>query len=126
MPLVRIDIPIGSTLDRRRAIVDVVYNALTEIAGVPTNDRFMVIAEHESGNLVLDPHFMVDRTADALIIQITFNLGRSVDVKKNLYKAIANGLHGRLGMRTEDVFIGLLVVPKENWSFGRGEAQYID
>jgi hypothetical protein len=27
-------------------------------------------------------------------------------------------------LRREDVFIGLVEVSKENWSFGNGEAQY--
>jgi 4-oxalocrotonate tautomerase len=28
------------------------------------------------------------------------------------------------GLRPEDVFINLVEVPKENWSFGNGMAQY--
>ena len=38
--------------------------------------------------------------------------------------AIADRLHERLSLRREDVFIGLVEVSKENWSFGNGEAQY--
>lgn len=29
-----------------------------------------------------------------------------------------------LGVRREDVFISLVEVPRENWSFGNGEMQY--
>ncbi|MET3922419.1 phenylpyruvate tautomerase PptA (4-oxalocrotonate tautomerase family) [Arthrobacter sp. UYEF20] len=47
-----------------------------------------------------------------------------MEQKKNLYRTIANRLHTRLDMRREDVFIGLIEVAKENWSFGNGEAQY--
>jgi phenylpyruvate tautomerase PptA (4-oxalocrotonate tautomerase family) len=54
------------------------------------------------------------------------NQGRTVDQKKRFYKAVADGLHERLGLRREDVFIGLVEVAKENWSFGNGEAQYAD
>jgi hypothetical protein len=39
---------------------------------------------------------------------------------------VAKELHSRLGLRVEDVFISLVEVPKENWSFGNGEAQYAD
>ncbi len=38
--------------------------------------------------------------------------------------AAADGLHERLGLRREDVFINLVEVDKENWSYGNGEAQY--
>ena len=49
------------------------------------------------------------------------NEGRTVE---QLYEAIADGLRVRLSPRREDVFINLVEVSKENWSFGNGEAQY--
>ncbi len=45
-------------------------------------------------------------------------------MKKAFYAAVADGLHERVGLRREDVVIGLVEVKKENWSFGNGEAQY--
>jgi 4-oxalocrotonate tautomerase len=33
-------------------------------------------------------------------------------------------LYERVGLRREDVFISLVEVKKENWSFGNGIAQY--
>ena len=126
MPLVRIDLPEGTSLEHRQGIVEVIYDALVNVAGAPVNDKFMIISEHKPADLVIDPTYMVGRTERALIIQITFNAGRTVEVKKKLYRAIANGLHERIGQRTEDVFIGVVEVPKENWSFGLGEAQYAD
>jgi 4-oxalocrotonate tautomerase len=126
MPLVRIDLAEGTSPEYRSTLADVVYRALVDVGGAPANDRFVVVSEHKRENLDIDPHYIVDRTADALIIQITFNQGRTVETKKALYQAIADGLHERLGLRTEDVTIGLIEVPKENWSFGRGVAQYAD
>ena len=41
------------------------------------------------------------------------------------YKALADSLHEGVELRREDVFINLIEVPKENWSFGNGEAQYV-
>jgi pimeloyl-ACP methyl ester carboxylesterase len=35
-----------------------------------------------------------------------------------------DGLHSAVGLRREDVFISLVEVKKENWSFGNGIAQY--
>ncbi|MGH6977987.1 MAG: tautomerase family protein, partial [Brevundimonas sp.] len=46
------------------------------------------------------------------------------DQKKQLYKTVVDGLHAELAIRKEDVFISLVEVKKENWSFGNGEAQY--
>ncbi|WP_439333785.1 tautomerase family protein [Stenotrophomonas maltophilia] len=47
-----------------------------------------------------------------------------MEMKKAFYAAVANGLHDKLKLRREDVFISLVEVRKENWSFGNGIAQY--
>ena len=100
------------------------HEALVSV-GVPKDDRFQVIHEHEPPNFVFDPSYLgVRRTEDLVIIQITWNEGRTVEQKKALYKAIADGLAGKLGLRREDVFVSLVEVKKENWSFGNGIAQY--
>ena len=57
---------------------------------------------------------------------MTLNEGRSVEMKRAFYRAVADGLHARIGLRREDVFISLVEVAKENWSFGNGEAQYAE
>jgi len=67
----------------------------------------------------------VHRTDDCVFLQITLNGGRTVDIKQRFYKAIADGLHEGLQLRREDVFISLVEVHKEDWSFGNGEAQYV-
>ena len=91
----------------------------------PKDDRFQVISEHGRDTLLIDPSYLgIERSPDALIIQLTLNEGRTVDAKKAFFKAVADGLHERLGLRREDVFINLVEVKKENWSFGNGIAQY--
>ena len=52
------------------------------------------------------------------------NLGRTLDQKRALYAKIAANLAKNPGVRPEDVLVNLVEVPKENWSFGKGEASY--
>lgn len=125
MPLARIDVPRGKTAEYRAAVGDTVYQALRATLNVPENDRFQVIAEHADGDLVIDADYLgIQRSRDAIIIQVTLSEGRTVELKKAFYKAVADGLHQRLGLRREDVVISLVEVKKENWSFGNGEAPY--
>lgn len=125
MPFVRIDLQHGKDAGYRHKIGDIVYEALVSAAGVPQHDRFQVITERDPANFLFDRDYLgIHRTDDLIVIQITFNAGRSLDQKKALYRAIAQGLHEALGVRLEDVFINLVEVPKENWSFGNGIAQY--
>jgi 4-oxalocrotonate tautomerase len=126
MPLVRIDVPVGKPADYRRAIGDVVYEAMLVTLNVPKNDRFQIIAEHTPSELIIDPVYLgIERSKDAILLQVTLNDGRTVEQKRAFFKAVADGLHERLALRREDVFVNLVEVRKENWSFGNGEAQYV-
>ena len=126
MPLVRIDLARGKSVDYRSTIGDAIYVAMIETLGVPKDDRFAVIAEHSAEGLVFDTTYLgIARTADCVFIQVTLTEGRTVDTKRAFYRAVADGLHARLGLRPQDVFINLVEVKKENWSFGNGEAQYV-
>ena len=83
------------------------------------------MVEHESSNFLFDPEYLnIHRTDDLVIIQITWNEGRTVEQKKKLYRTIADGLSELLKVRREDVLINLVEVKRENWSFGNGEATY--
>jgi 4-oxalocrotonate tautomerase len=128
MPLVRIDVPQGTSTEYRRAISDVVYDTAISALNILKDNRFHVISEHAHANLLIDPtYFGIDRSESAIIIQVTLNEGRATLEKKKLFfKALVDGLHERLGMRREDVVINLVEVKKENWSLGNGEAQYAD
>jgi 4-oxalocrotonate tautomerase len=124
MPLVRIDLQKGQDAAYRREISRVVHEALVSV-GVPKKDRFQVLAEHEAEAFVFDSDYLdIHRTAQLVVVQITWNEGRSLEQKKALYQAIANGLHTAVGLRREDVLVNLVEVKKENWSFGNGVAQY--
>lgn len=125
MPYVRIDLQKGKSAEYRQKVADVVYEALLSV-GVPEHDRFQAISEYEPGNLLFDAGYLgITRTNEFVAVQITWNEGRNTEQKKSLYKAIADGLHKAVGIRREDVFISLIEVKRENWSFGNGEAQYV-
>jgi 4-oxalocrotonate tautomerase len=125
MPLVRIDLQKGKDASYRRKAGQIVYEAMVATTGVPKNDHFQVIGEHSAENFVFDPDYLgIHRSSELIMVQIFFNEGRSVDQKKALYKAIADGFTTELKVRREDVLITLVEVKKENWSFGNGIAQY--
>ena len=59
-----------------------------------------------------------------MIIQLTVSNTRTLDQKKALFARISANLTESPGLRPEDIFINLVEVPKENWSFGHGVAHY--
>jgi phenylpyruvate tautomerase PptA (4-oxalocrotonate tautomerase family) len=125
MPLVRISLRQGKPPAYLRAIADGVYEAMLTTINVPAGDRFQVITEHSADSLIYNSGYLgVRRTDDVVFIEVTLNQGRSLDLKKAFYARIAENLAKNPGMRKEDVLVNLVEVPKENWSFGKGIAQY--
>jgi phenylpyruvate tautomerase PptA (4-oxalocrotonate tautomerase family) len=126
MPLVRISVLKGKRPAWRQQLGDAVHEALVKTINVPVQDRFQLLSEHEPGDLVYDPGYLgIARSNDIVIVQITLSVGRTLTQKRALYRRIAENL-ARLGVRREDVWVNLVEVAKENWSFGLGEASYVE
>jgi 4-oxalocrotonate tautomerase len=125
MPMVRIDLIRGKSEGHRQKIGEAVHQALISI-GVPADDRFQVITEHDPANVIYPRAYLdLEHTPGLVMIQITFNEGRTTAQKQALFKAIAERIHAATGVRAEDVIVNLVEVKRENWSFGAGVAQYI-
>ncbi|RAI63559.1 tautomerase family protein [Pseudomonas fluorescens] len=125
MPLVRVDIKKHQDPTHAKRIGQLIYAAMRSTIGVPEDDNFQILAEHDEQHFIFDPGYLgINRTDQLVVIQITMSEGRTVEQKKLLYKTIAESLHAELAVRLEDVFINLVEVKKENWSFGNGIAQY--
>ncbi len=121
MPFARIDLVQGKPPEYRATVGDVVYEGIVRILKAPEGDRFMVIGEHKPENFVYDAHFLgIERTPDVIIIQVTSTVGNTKEQKVAFFKQIADELNRRLNMRREDVFISLVFVDREDWSFGNG------
>ena len=107
-----------------RAIGDGVHDALVAQANVPADDRFQILNRLDRDQIVAHPSYGgVSRSEDIVIVEITLNAGRTVEIKKMLYEDIAARLE-RVGVRPDDVLVSLVEVTKENWSFGGGRATY--
>ncbi|MGA7407209.1 MAG: tautomerase family protein, partial [Pseudolabrys sp.] len=109
-----------------KAIGEAIYRAMRETFVVPDEDRFMVVTEHdEDGFFYSKTYLSIERTDDLVLIQLTVTNSRNVDQKKALFSRIVELLAQQPGLRPQDVFINLVEVEKENWSFGNGIAQYV-
>jgi phenylpyruvate tautomerase PptA (4-oxalocrotonate tautomerase family) len=125
MPLVRISLQSGKSDSQKRKIADAAHRALVETISIPAQDRFQIITEHSAADFIFDPQYLnIARSQDLVIIQITMSAGRTLELRKALFRRMADLIHQEAGLRKEDVFINLVEVAKENWSFGNGEAQY--
>jgi len=125
MPFIRILLPQDVSDDHLSAISDSVHTALVQKFNVPAADRFQVVTRHPAAELVCTPEYLgIKHSARIAFVQITANEGRTVEMKKDLFAAIASSIAEVGGIAAADVIINLVEVKKENWSFGNGLAQY--
>jgi 4-oxalocrotonate tautomerase len=125
MPLTRVSLRAGKSEAYRQAIFDGLYQAMRETFNVPEHDQFMTASEHDAASFRYDANYLgIERSDDLVLIQITANNTRTAGQKKALYGRIVELLGENPGIRPEDVFVNLVEVAKENWSFGNGIAQY--
>jgi phenylpyruvate tautomerase PptA (4-oxalocrotonate tautomerase family) len=126
MPLTRISMKRGKPAAYRHAILNNLYQAMRETFTVPEGDRFMTISQHDDDDFVYGPDYLgIQRSDDLVMIQITVSNTRTVEQKQQLYRRIVERLTESPGLRAEDIFINLVEVLPENWSFGHGAAQYV-
>lgn len=126
MPLTRVSLRRGKPAAYRKAILESLYRAMRETFDVPQGDRFMTISEHDGDDFVYGANYLgIERSDDLVIIQLTVSNTRPVTQKRQLYRRIVELLAESPGLRPEDIFINLIEVLPENWSFGHGEARYV-
>jgi phenylpyruvate tautomerase PptA (4-oxalocrotonate tautomerase family) len=127
MPLVRISLRQGTSPAYRQAIADGVHRAMVESLAIPPDDRFQVINEYAPENLLYDTGYLgVQRSDRVIFVQITMSAGRKPQQKRKLFKRMAEILVESPGLRPQDLLVNLVEVSWENWSFGNGDAQYMD
>lgn len=125
MPLTRISLRAGKSPQYRAALIRGVYTAMRETFSVPEDDLFAMVHEHDAAGFAYGQQYLgIRRDDDLVVIQITANATRTTAQKRALYRAIAGNLGADPGVRPGNVFISLIEVLAENWSFGEGEMQY--
>ena len=109
---------------QKQALGSALPRALHEALGIPREDQFVIISDQSPGSLFLDPSYMgMNRSENAVIITVLFTAERPLADKRAVVRAICDNTVDALGISADDVFIALVPVPKENFSFGRGELQ---
>jgi 4-oxalocrotonate tautomerase len=122
MALVRIDYCNSRKQDFGQIAASVVNNVMAQVLSVSMSENYVVTQSHTKQDLLHKPaSASSERLASIVFIQITLNSGRSPELKASFYAALTAALGTTLNMSPADVFINLVEVAKENWSFGRGE-----
>ncbi|MFE7902607.1 tautomerase family protein, partial [Streptomyces sp. NPDC057424] len=126
MPFVRID-TLRAGPERLAALGRAVHDALTETIGIPPDDRFQVLVDHDgtTGTLRYDDYPGIHRDDGIVYVAITLRSGRTPAQKQALYRRIAELAQAGAGTEPRNVFVVLTENESADWSLGEGVAQYL-
>ena len=117
MPSTTIEVRRAYSPDEEIAILEAVQGALTAALRLPAWDRNLRLIAHAPHRFLAPP----DRAEPDRYTIVTVDLfaGRSLDVKRALYRAIVDGL-APLGIPPDHVLIVLRDLPRESWGVRGG------
>jgi len=126
MPLMRFDMYRGRTKEEIKQILDITYEVATKEFHLLPHDRYQIVTQHDSEEMVIeDVGLGLKRTDKFIMISLTSS-PRTREDKESFYKNLVQELHTRTGVSPEDVMINITPNTKEDWSFGNGEAQFLN
>lgn len=119
MPSVLIEVRRQYTMEEESALMEAVHKALRDAFKIKPHDKNVRLMVHEPHRFAcppekLKPEYYTHISIDAFA-------GRSLDAKRNLYKAIVANLEP-LGIPGDHIKILLREIPKENWGIRGGQA----
>jgi phenylpyruvate tautomerase PptA (4-oxalocrotonate tautomerase family) len=119
MPSVLIEVRKRYTQEQETGLIEAVHGALVEAFKIKSGDRNVRLAVHEPHRFACPP--ACEQPDLYTHITIDAFTGRSLDAKRNLYRAIVTNLEA-LGIPKNHVKILLRESPRENWGIRGGQA----
>ena len=117
MPDILVEVRGSWLAGKQAAFLDAVHKAVVQALRTPNDEPLARLIEHPT-NSYLTPHSAGKRFVR---IEIVLFKGRSLDAKRELYRAMVRNLHP-FGVPPEDVKVVLIEITAENVGFRGGQA----
>lgn len=126
MPLMRIDMFRGRSKVEIKKILDISYQVATEELHLLPRDRYQIVTQHDPEEMIIqDVGLGFERTDKFLMFSLTSS-PRAEDDKQRFYARLVKELAAGAGVAPADVMINIVGNTRADWSFGNGEAQFMN
>ncbi len=118
MAIVRVDFAQSQPVEFAQRVAQVIDATMQKVLNIPANENYIVCQPFSKGATFHSPeHCSVDRLEKIVFIQITLNQGRSSDLKNTFFQQLKLALVDTKLLSAENIFVNLVEVARENWSF---------
>ena len=125
MPLVRITQQDVRTPEQTRRMADIVQDVMLELFAAPPGDRYQIVETLPVGAIIAeDTGLGLERSDGVVILHIT-QQGRGEAQKQAIYAELSSRLAAAGLVREDDLIISVVENGHEDWSFGKGRAQFL-
>ncbi|KKM08096.1 tautomerase family protein [Pseudoalteromonas distincta] len=125
MPLLKFDLIKGRTKDEVKTLLDSAHRAMAEAFNVPTTDRYQSVTQHSEEELILeDTGLNYNRTKDVVLLTVVSRQRTQIQ-KVKFYELLAKNLKNDCNLNSEDLIVSIIENGDSDWSFGKGQAQFI-
>ena len=125
MPLLRFDLIEGRTDDEMNTLLDAAHRAMLAAFKVPERDRYQIVNEHKPDRMIVeDTGLGIERTDKVVVVSVT-SRPRTRAQKEAFYRLLCEELDRSCGIAPSDVIVSIVENADEDWSFGRGRAQFL-
>ncbi|MBO0999538.1 tautomerase family protein [Bacillus sp. SD075] len=126
MPLIRFDLIEGRDKKSLRNLLDAAHRAVVKAFDVPEKDRYQIVHQHPAHELIIeDTGLGFERSKNLVVISVTSKQRRE-DQKQYFYKVLVQELGENCGIEPNDIMVSIVTNGDADWSFGLGEAQFLN
>lgn len=119
MAIVRVDFILNQPVEFVSAISGIINSTMQKVLGVPPQENYIVCQGYEKGAILHAPGVCPpERLEKIVFVQITLNQGRSAELKAKFFSELNFDLAATGYVQPENIYINLVEVARENWSFG--------
>jgi 4-oxalocrotonate tautomerase len=120
LAIVRVDYPENKPVGFASTLASTINSTMQSVLGVPPQENYIICQQHENSALMHAPgNCPLERLDQIVFIQITLNLGRSAELKSEFFSVLTQAVVSAGCAQPENIFINLVEVARENWSFGK-------
>ncbi len=117
MPVTKIELSKKWEVLDKELLANFVHKTMVEVLKIPEYDRLIRITEYDENTFYCPKN----GSDNYVLIEISMFPGRSLEVKRELYKQLCNGMT-KFGVSKDDTRVVLYEVPMDDWGIRGGQA----